>query len=157
MSTRFSRKGRIGVHLVLIELLKRGIETLVTPYFWPFDLITNLGLRLEVKYSNIGKGINARGDMYDRFAFNISFTELKIVDFVVLVLNTQKDHLFYIIPKDEITSKSIAFNPFSTQTSKYEKYLNKWELIINLHDKIVQKRDVKTAFFKTLSKIQTYH
>lgn len=129
-------RGKIGVHLVIIELFKRGIDALPTPTFWGFDLFTMNGVKLEVKVANKSKSKGGAGYICERFTFRLSEAELVLLDFLILVLNTQKDYLFYIIPKDSIDSKTIAFNPFSTQKSKYEVFLNRWDLLEVLHEKI---------------------
>jgi hypothetical protein len=160
VSSEFYFKGRLGVHLALIELLKLKIDVISAPYFWPFDLITKVGLKIEVKYSNIGIGKSGRGIIYKRYTFRVRPAELLLLDFLILVLNTQKGKLFYIIPKSAIDSKTIAFNPFSRQKSKYEKYLNRWDLIINAQNLILDKKKFKKAmesednFFARLYKHQ---
>jgi hypothetical protein len=127
-------KGQIGVHLVLIELNKRGIDALRTKTFWGFDVFTMNGIKIEVKLSNIGIGKGGTGSSCERFTFRVSSAELELLDFLVLVLNTKEGYLFYIIPKSVIDGRTIAFNPFSSQKSKYEKYLNRWDLIEKAHN-----------------------
>lgn len=122
-------KGNLGVFLVLFELLESGIDSIPTPHFWIFDIVTENGIKIEVKFANIGIGKGGSGRESERFAFRISPNELFLIDFLVLVLNTKKGYQFYVIPKAEITGKTIAFNPFSRQESKYEKYQNRWDLI----------------------------
>lgn len=121
--------GRKGILLVMVKLVEFGIDYISTPFFWPFDLILFNGKRLEVKYSNIGKCVSGRGDVSERFTFRISKGELEVVDYVILVLNTVKGYFFYVIPKKAITGSMIAFNPFSTQRSKYEKYKDHWDFL----------------------------
>ncbi|GAH13518.1 unnamed protein product, partial [marine sediment metagenome] len=116
-------------HLVLIELYKRGIDALPTPTFWGFDIFTMNGIKIEVKISNKGKVRGGTGYISERFSFRTSNAELELLDFLVLVLNTHKGYLFYVIPKESIDCKTIAFNPFSQQKSKYKVFLNRWDLL----------------------------
>lgn len=145
MSSKTTKKGKIGVQLVVLELLKRGIDAISMPYFWPFDIITKLGLKLEVKYSNIGKRKGGTGYYSESFTFRVSKTETYIVDYLILVLNTKKGNLFYVIPMGEVTSRTIAFNPFSQVKSRYEKYRDYWNPIIEKHEEFLsrQKKGIK--------------
>ena len=102
MASRKYRKGKLGCYYVLAELLKRGIEALTTPHFWAFDIFTSHGVILEVKFANIGESKGGSGYTSKRFTFRISPIERSILDFVVLVMNTQKGPYFYIIPQNAI-------------------------------------------------------
>ncbi len=131
-------KGKLGVSLVISELIKHGIDAINTPHFWLFDIVTMTGLRLEVKFSNIGESKSGSGSKIMRFTFSISPLELKFADFIILVLNTQKGFMHYIIPKEKVTSLTIAFNPFSKQKSQYEEYLNRWDLIKKPYQELIK-------------------
>ena len=148
MVNEYHIKGDIGIYLVLIELLKRGIDALPTKLFWGFDIFTMSGIKIEAKIANKGKSKGGTGFISDRFTFRISIRELELLDFVVLIPNTHKGYLFYIIPKKAIDSKTIAFNPFSSQKSKYEKYLDRWDLIIAEENRRFDYKEIKKMMKK---------
>jgi len=163
MPNRDHLKGRRGVYLVLHELLKRKIDGIPTPLFWPFDIFTSHGIIIEVKLSNIGKSKGGTGSVFERFTCLISPIERSIMDFLVFVLNTKKGYFFYVIPEKAITCNTIAFNPFSQQESQYEKYLNRWDLIQDLHNLRLQREKFKEyseklrqkhSYFTRLNKIK---
>lgn len=153
-------RGKFGAYLVLFELFKRGIDAIATPRFWPFDIFTRHGIMIEVKFSNKGTSKGGSGYSSERFTFRNSPIERSLLDFLILVLNTHKGYLFYIIPKKAITSNTIAFNPFSPQESQYEKYLNRWDLLKKLHDSRVPREKFQkyleehSDFFNTLHRFQ---
>ena len=124
-------KGRIGVARVMLKLAELRLDSTTTPSHWRFDLVTENGLKLEVKFANVRKAVSGTGYKYDTYTFVLSKKELKILDFLILVFNTDKGCLFYIIPQKDITSTTLSFNPFSNQDSKYRKYADRWDLIVN--------------------------
>lgn len=131
--------GVVGVYLTMAKLIQLNITAIPMPLFWHFDLLTQNGIKIEVKFANLSKGKSGRGNTCYRFHFNIHHRELFFCDFVILVLNTKNGYLFYIIPKEKITCKSIAFNPFSKQSSKYEFYRDRWDLIVKESKRIEKK------------------
>lgn len=148
MGNKKELQGKLGIYLVLSELIKNGIDAIPTPHFWIFDIITMNGIKLEVKFSNIGLSRGGGGNYCKRFAFRISPLELSIADFIILVPNTDKEYIFYIIPKKEITSKNIAFNPFSRQKNRYEQYRNRWDLIKKSEDVLCETPIIRKHFEK---------
>ena len=146
MANKKILKGKLGVSLVITELIKNGIDAIPTPDFWIFDVITFTGLKLEVKFANASISRGGSGYEFERFTFAISPLELKITDFIILVLNTQKGALFYVIPPKAITSTTIAFNPFSQQKSKYEKYQSRWDLIKIYTEKLLEDSKIQDYF-----------
>lgn len=131
MVTSLRRLGRKGVILVMMKILEAGIDVSMTPNEWHFDLITQNGARLEVKFANATITKGRDGTEYERYVFNLQPTEKQVCDFVILVLNTPKGHHFYIIPIKDLSSRHISFNPFSRQRSKYDRFKDCWELISN--------------------------
>ncbi len=120
-------KGRIGVTRVILKLAELGLDTIPTPYQWRFDLVTENGLKLEVKFANIREANSGTGYKYNTYTFALSKKELELLDFLILVFNTEKGCLYYIIPQKFITSTTISFNPFSKQESRYSKYEERWD------------------------------
>ena len=74
---------------------------------------------------------------------------MQILDFLILVFNTEKGYLYYIIPKKFITCTTIAFNPLSKSNSKYRDFEERWDFLLDnkqtnldgLQDK--EKKEVK--------------
>ena len=152
MTNQKHLSGKIGVHLVLLELFKRKIDAIATPEFWPVDIITRHGIMLEVKYANKSKSKGGTGYICERFTCRITPIERNLMDFLIMVLNTQKGYFFYIIPERTIKSNGISFSPFSRQVSKYEKYLDRWDLLKEVHNA----RRSRKMFQTYLTKHQSY-
>lgn len=122
------RKGRRGVALVMTKLVNLGIDVIRVPLFWHFDLVTEFGTRIEVKYASPTNAKGGTGYNYITYTYRISQKELILNDFIILVPKSKED-LFYIIPIKEITSTTISFNPYSKTKSKYEQFRNRWDLL----------------------------
>ena len=122
--------GLRGVYAVMLKLAEFGIDFLPTPFEWHFDLMTEFGDRLEVKFANKTNGKGGRGNIYETYACLIKEHELRVADFFILVMNTDKGNCFYIIPAKYVTSRQIAFNPHSSQRSKYERFRDRWDFLI---------------------------
>ena len=122
--------GLKGIFAVMEKLTEFGIEFLPTPHTWHFDIMTRDGFRLEIKYANKSRAKSGNGGFYDTFSCKIKEPELKVADFIILVMNTDQGHYFYIIPSNRINSHQIAFNPLSKQRSKYDRYRDRWDFLI---------------------------
>lgn len=122
-------KGRFGTALVLSKLLELGVDAMHTPHYWPFDIITECGKRIEVKFANSSIAQGSKGQKYETYASVLSPEELHASDLFIFVFNTPQGFKYYIVPKEQITCSKISFNPFSTRKSKYENYKDRWDLI----------------------------
>ena len=131
MSVPWVRIGRHGISLVMGKLTEMGIDLLSVPHTWHFDLITQDGVRIEVKFANPTVAKRADRQSYERYAFHFHKEELSAPDFFVLVLNTPEGPFFYIVPREELQVSQVSFTPFSTnRKSKYLKYRDRWDLIV---------------------------
>lgn len=133
------QRGLIGRYSVILKLIELGIETIIAPDSWHFDLITREGIKIEVKFATSRTSTGGGGYSHERFEFQIHPKEYDLCDFVILVLDTKKGYLFYIIPIEKVTCCHIAFNPFSKSRSRYLKYKDRWDLILDYSKKEFEK------------------
>lgn len=148
-----TRKGKIAVHKVMAKLLELEIDVLETPEFWYYDILTRFDIKIEVKYANATIGRNSRGVEYETFAFRVKPREKQVCDFLVLVLETKRGTLYYVLPKTQITALNISFNPFSRQPNKYKRFKNRWDYITECY----RMREEALSDVPTEKNVQDYY
>ncbi len=122
LSTYLQRLKRRGVILTMQKLLGLGIDCIMTPDNWIFDIITEIGLKIAVKYKD--QPTNAELNTWE---FKIPPEEREQCDFMILILNTQEGDQFYVIPTREITDEVIVLNP-STEPDGHRDIGDGWDL-----------------------------
>jgi hypothetical protein len=136
---QLTKVGQKGVLLVELELLKRGISVSKIPENWSYDLVTEKGVRIEVKFANRTRSKDSRGRRQERFHFRVTKCESKRADVLVLVLNNEETPEYYIVPMNQLTSRSISFNPRSLVPHKMMEFKGQWGLIENANSSIRSK------------------
>ena len=119
-----NRIGLIGEMLVMAELLLHGFNPAKSYFDNGIDIILQNGLKIQVKTS-IYREIPGR----IHFCVTKGNDKLKIklsnyVDFLICV--TLPERNFYIIPCKELKIKATIS---ISNKSKYNKYLNNWDLL----------------------------
>ena len=99
----------------------------------PFDILLDNGIRINVKSawsgrippSQIGKCINPS------YHFNLLCNKLNNADIFILVIPDTKD--MFIIPADilpkSVTNITMCWPTARPEIGKYQKYLNRWDLL----------------------------
>jgi len=134
--------GQAGEYRVASELLKRGINVFFPAVDTGVDIITEHGLKIQVKTSN-QEYSNTRGYKYPAYLFSTrkkKYVSSKgktlrprikegEVDFVVFWCVSHD--WFFIIPDKEVskTQLNIMVEPVENNTSKYMPNLNSWHLL----------------------------
>jgi len=144
--------GYIGERLVLYELALRNIRATKLPNFFDYDLITENGVKIEVKTAQLQKKIhkNKRVENHVMEAWTFSnhkttYKTMKIVngeklasynlekrdrhcDFYTFVCWSNQGCITYVVPNSEIRDKK-GICIYSNGNSRLQEYRERWELI----------------------------
>lgn len=124
----------------MAELSKRGIYSIRLPNHFDFDIFCVNNARIEVKSSRLTqfrdqwKFHNRKKVIIERkdgWVKSKGIPRDRDCDFFVLVgFDLDRDPNYYVIPKEVIGTKiSISITP--NKGKKFDKFLNKWDLISN--------------------------
>lgn len=111
------------------ELNKHGINNELMPYGHPFDILTESGIRIDVKFSNTRADFMASsGCVSPTYHFSI---QNRNSDFFIFVADEQ----VFVIPVSELPKKSttirIVYPPMGKKKLvKYAKYKDRWDLLV---------------------------
>lgn len=119
--------GRAAEHRVMAELLLRDINIAPVDIDEGIDLITiETGKKLQIKASK-SEISTTRTYSYPVYVFPLSQKTREIADFLILWC---VDHdWFYIIPKKEMTKSNVNIPIEPERVSKYQQFLNAWDLL----------------------------
>lgn len=115
--------GKKQEHLVQEEIIARGHEVRRMPQNFPYDLLVNDCVKIDVKSSRLYKG--SSGNFY---SFNLEKPYCTCDIYVLRIIQESYDRIkTLVIPsKDVPTNTQISVGETN---SKYYKYLDKWEYI----------------------------
>ena len=142
--------GLIGEYYVLYKLARLGIYAIKISEYFDFDLLTNTGLRIEVKTATKGLCKKKHGNkIYKWYSWSFNnhkldkITKIKNIpkyrgylkidrkcDYFVFVCvnNDFSINKCYIVPKKEVGIKTgIAIG--TAKKSKYHKWEGRWDLL----------------------------
>lgn len=150
--------GYIGEHYVLYKLALLGVKAHKMPNVYDFDILTQGEVRIEVKTSR-ESSVNRKtrkGTLYESKVWQFANHAIKMkcksgvvtqqysnrnrnCDFYVLVcLNKEGKKVLksYIIPKKKMTlaQQIQIYDGSSSRKSRYEDFLNTWELLKKAED-----------------------
>lgn len=109
--------------LALEKLSEIGIVAKHMPFKYKYDIETNGGLKIEVKHRTKGKMVKGTAHAH------IIVSNIKIIDFVVVIIGKIDNPVFYIIPSNKKQQNySFSMNPVSKSKNQIN-YLEKWNLI----------------------------
>lgn len=119
--------------IVSDKMKELGIGHKLMPYNHPFDILVNDNIRINVKSawrgnippSQVGKVLNNR--------YHFSLHGRDNTDLFILIIAETKD--MFIIPVDILSNKKsdlYMIYPVSGNYGKYQKYINRWDLIYNI-------------------------
>ena len=147
--------GYLGECYVMLELAKRGVIAQRLPEGFKFDLMTQDGVRLEVKTANISIGKKRRGNKeyeWKKWTFRIAThsgyerkedpTEGRryyrkkykqggyLCDFYVLVclMEDGERPMFYIIPREQVKTQNVTISP--SGEDKWWRWKERWDRIV---------------------------
>jgi len=126
----------LAVAHVRVQLAERGVIAIDAPAFFEYDLITQGGLRIEVKSSRARtKGqseywnfTNTREGAYTKGPARHQRTDRKCDFFVLVAFRSYETPAFFVLPKEAVGMKR-GINV--TYGGIYGRYLNLWEPLTN--------------------------
>ena len=112
-----TRKGFLKEAEMKSILESKGFRAELTSMRCPYDLLVNGIARIDVKFANISKVRST-----NCYSFHLE-KNVPTCDFYILATSNNK---IYIVPSKDACQKQIAIG---TINSKYDKYLNRFDLI----------------------------
>ena len=114
-------KGKISEKYAADLLNNRGYETLQMAQNYPYDLLVNHVVKVDVKYSNLYHG--RQGNFYS-YALRKKYPTC---DIYMLIANSDSgEKKIYILPSKDAIQLQIGIGEYS---SIYDKYLNRYDII----------------------------
>jgi hypothetical protein len=108
------------------ELIKRGYVAELTSIKFPYDILVNGRVKIDVK---AGRILKTKGSSY--YTFNLEKTA-QTCDLYVAVTMRPDDEInkMYIIPSSVMTGKTQL--SLGANKSRYDKYVDRWDIIEKL-------------------------
>ena len=108
-------------------LTSLGYDCELTKARYPYDLIANGNIKIDVKCSNLYKCYN--GEFY---TFNLEKSMPTCDVFVCYCVNNDTVEKIYVIPSCVLSGKTQL--SIGKSHSKYDKYINNWDIIFRYED-----------------------
>jgi len=148
--------GKLCEEKVNKKLISLGIKNRLTPHFFSYDIISSNGIRIEVKKATydtsrdswkafLSEGVCKNKSKYEgktkKHNNSIHYRKgnryykdyTKSCDFIIVYI--KEKNIYYILPSH--LSKGIGrFNLIPHRKSKYNKYINKFQLIKMFNNKM---------------------
>lgn len=116
-----TRKGKMGEEFAAALLEARGYSVLQMPQNYPYDLLVNDFVKIDVKFSNLYHGI--AGNFYS-FALRKKYPTCDI--YLLIANGDEQQKSIYILPSKNAIQTQISIGE---RTSIYDKYCNRYETI----------------------------
>lgn len=108
-------------------LTTMGYDCELTKSRYPYDILANGNIKIDVKVSNLYK--SNRGNFY---TFNLEKSMPTCDIFVCYCINDNKDINTFVIPSCVLSGKTQL--SVGAEKSKYDKYINAWNIISKYDD-----------------------
>jgi len=113
--------GKLGERTATEILEKRGYEVLQMSQNYPFDLLVNQSVKIDVKYANLYHG--DRGNFYS-FALRKKYSSCDI--YLLISNNDANEKSIFILPAKDAVQLQISIGEHN---SVYHKYLDRYDVI----------------------------
>lgn len=122
--------GAAGELRVMSELMLMGFNPAKSYLDNGIDLILENGKTIQVKTSHKRPYTTKRGEPSLKYGFTFQNWKNKKHNLSVDIIICWgiEDNIFFILPKADITSAALAFDP-SWRKNKLKKYINNWKIL----------------------------
>jgi hypothetical protein len=134
----------LAVAHVRVQLAKRGVIAIDAPAFFEYDLITQGGLRIEVKSSRMRNlehpywaFTNTREGAYTKGAARHQRTDRKCDYFILVGFRDYEFPTFFVLPKEIIGMRRTIHLPYNRRyDGRYTSYRDLWEPLTNVERRL---------------------
>lgn len=118
-----TKTGKTHEYLVCEMLGKRGFEIEKMPQNFPYDILANGGVKIDVKASHLYRG--PQGDFY---AFNLEKKRATCDIYILVTLSDENEIAdVFVVPSVCVVSNTQI--SIGKERSKYHKFRDKWEYV----------------------------
>ena len=119
--------GKLGESDVMEKLIGDGYEVTKMPQNFPYDLLVNDALKIDVKASKLYRG--KTGSFY---SFNLEKPFCTCDIYVLRTIDDENQEKYYVIPSCHIYNKTQI--SIGEKKSVYSRYLDRWDYISDYCD-----------------------